>query len=252
MSDPAAIGASLSAHLSNEITCELLSENDTRVSCLTPLDYPSGDGITVWAQQQQAGFTVTDFGESLSELLAHPAQDYKALMDEATNICEGVDVDFMDGAVSTKASDQDVGDAIWRVATAAARIAQMSVSFHPQRRKREKRFLSEVEDVLRQHQLPVERERRIEGSSGHEHRASLFLPQREIILEPVGGAGNWNQISTIYTKFGDLSRTNGFKFWSVVDDREEPLREDLANMLVQVSEVMAWSRRDRWLESLRY
>jgi hypothetical protein len=247
MTSPAEIADRLQTHLANEIVCEVIATEDQRLGCLTPLDYPSGDGIMVWIEDRYDGLMVTDYGESLTELIGHPSQDHKALLDEATAICRRLDLEFRSGRIVTIANHEGVGDAIWRIATAAAQVAQMSVDFHPQRRHREQSFLYEIEDALRQRKLPVERERRLAGRSGHKHRASLYVPDREIIVEPVGGTGNWNQISTVYAKFGDLSRANGFRLYSVVDDREGALKDDLANLLVQVSDVIDWTRRDEWL-----
>jgi hypothetical protein len=250
MTTPDEIADRLRSHLADEVVCEVLAAGDSRLACLTPLDYPSGDGITVWVEDRFDGLIVTDYGESLTDVISRPSQDHKALLDEANAICQRLDLAFRDGRIVSSANHETVGDVIWRIATAAAQIAQTAVSFHPQRRSRERRFLYEVEDALKERKLPVERERRLPGQSGHEHSASLYVPERHLILEPVGGAGNWNQISTVYAKFGDLSRVNGFQFYSVVDDREGRLRDDLANLLMQFSDLVDWTRRDEWLPHL--
>jgi hypothetical protein len=251
LTDPSEIHERLRDFLSAEIACEFTPEVESRVGCLMPLDYPSGDGITVWVEQYGDRLVVTDYGESLTDLLGHAPQDHKAMLDQVTEICAPLGVQFRDGRLEAESTLDGIADALWRATNAASRIAQASDAFQPKRRKRtESQFVAEVEGTFRQRKIAVERERRIEGQSGHPHRATIFLPQREAIVEPIGPMGNWNQISSVYTKFGDLSHANGFKLYSLVDDRDGHLEYDLANMLVQVSSVVQWSRREQWLPQL--
>ncbi len=247
MTSPDEIAELVRAHLADEVVCELLDDGENRLACLTPLDYPSGDGVTVWVEDRYDGFIVTDYGDSLTDLLAHPAQDHKALLDQVRDICRQHDLAFRDGRIAATADRADLADVVWRAASAAAQIAQMSIVFRPHRRRREKGFANEVEATLRKRNVAVERDRKLAGGSGHEHKATLYLPDQETVFEPVGGAGYWNQVSTVYAKFGDLARSNGYRLFSLVDDREERLENDLANLLVQVSDVVQWSRRDEWL-----
>jgi hypothetical protein len=93
----------------------------------------------------------------------------------------------------------------------------------------------------------VEREHHLEGQSGHTHTATIYIPDREVIIEPVGGVGNWTQISSVYAKFGDLTKANGYRPFTLVDDRVKPLNQDIAAMLVQVSKVVQWSTRENWI-----
>jgi hypothetical protein len=69
-------------------------------------------------------------------------------------------------------------------------------------------------------------------------------------LEPIEAAAHFNVITSVYTKFGDLARANGYRGISLVDDRRATLSDDLAGILVQVSDVVRWTRRQEWLEQL--
>lgn len=241
----------LEGFLDAEIACEAINGGGNRVECLTPLDYPSGDGVGVWVESYASHFVVTDYGESLTDLLIHPPQDHKALHDQIDAVCAALGVTFADGRLQADAASLDaLGDAMWRVATAASRVAQASNAFHPRRRQAqaESPFIAEVEHVLRDLSVTVEREHKLAGASGHKHTATIYLPDREAILEPI--QGHWNQVSSVYTKFGDLSRANGYRLLSLLDDRSGSLDDELARMLVQVSDVVQWTRRDEWLRNV--
>ena len=238
-------------HVVDAVICAPLAGEDGRIGCVVPLDYPSGDEVSVWVEPKGSAFFVTDYGEALADALSRPVQDHKALVEQAEHVARVYGLTFSDERLAGEAGGDALGEMVWRVAAAAAQIAQVSAAFRPRRQRKTKDFVHEVERDFRQHDLAVERERKLEGKSGHEHRATIYLPANEIIVEPVGGGGgNWNQLSTVYTKLSDLAQANGFTPYTLVDDRQQPLEDDFASMLTQVSDVLAWSHRDEWIDSL--
>jgi hypothetical protein len=238
------------SYLREEVRCERSGVGNGRIGCVTPLEYPDGDSVVIWLRQQGALFEVTENGEALVGALAHPPQDLKALEELADAICRGQGVDYVSRRVLAHAELDALGEVVWRVSSAAAQIAQAADYFRPKRREHpERRFVGEVERTFRERQLPVERERKIEGKSGHRHRATIFLPSTEAVVEPVG-AGHWNKVTAVYAKFGDLREANGFRLYSLLDDREQLPDEEISRLLVQVGDVVAWSRRDEWLQAL--
>ncbi|MDP8908027.1 MAG: DUF1828 domain-containing protein [Chloroflexota bacterium] len=243
------VGKSVGDFLRQEVVTESLGPHDGRVSCLTPLDYPDGDGVVVWVIPQNGEFEATDYGEGYVALTEQPAQDRRALLDRAATICADLAVSFVEGRVVTKADAASLGDATWRVASASARIAQLIAFYQPRRRRRTRDFADTLLSEVRT-RAEVRRDEQLIGQSGHRHRASLFVPSTETILEPVSGQGNWSQVAAIYTKFGDLEHANGYKRLAVVDDRDETLPDDFKNMLVQVGAVVDWTLRERWLPRL--
>lgn len=239
-------------HLQAETSCATPTPDDRRVGCVTPLDYPDGDAVLVWVSPQVEDFEVTDYGESLTDFLTHSPQERTALVESAATISRRHGVSFQEGRVVTRCGEQTLGDAVWRVANASMQIAQSTATFRPRRRpQRENLFAVEVQRDLIRRNVPVERDRRLSGMSGHDHNTTLYLPYSGAILEPLSAEGHWNQVSTIYAKFGDLRQANGYRSFSLIDDREGQLREDLANLLVQVSAVIQWSRREEWVETLQ-
>lgn len=241
---------SVSKFLREEVLAEAVGAGDDRVSCLTPLYYPSGDGVVVWVTPRDDLFELTDYGEGYAGVSEHPAQDRRALLDRAAGICGDVGVSLIQGRVVTKADAGSLGDATWRVASASAQIAQLFAHYHPRRRRKEHRFVGELAHEVRAGGVELRQDEHILGKSGHRHRASIFVPASETILEPVGGQGNWSQVAAVYMKFGDLEHVNGFQRIAVVDDRDEALPDDFKNMLVQVGDVVDWTARELWLPSL--
>jgi hypothetical protein len=171
--------------------------------------------------------------------------------DGASRVAREWDVHFLHGRLTAEADPPTIAEAAWRVASASAQIAHLTLYYQPRRRKRERQFAGLVEKDMRRRSIAVEREHRLEGSSGHPHRATIYLPEHEVVMEPVTSHAHWNLISTIYAKFGDLRNVNGYRLMSVVDDREGRLPNDIENLLVQVGSVVDWSQRDAWMSNLR-
>lgn len=120
------VGGAVVEFLRREVVAESLGPHDDRVSCLTPLDYPGGDGVVVWVIPRKNGeFEATDYGEGHVALAEHPAPDRQRLLDQAVTICAELAVSFVEGRVVTYADAASLGDAVWRVASASAQIAQM-------------------------------------------------------------------------------------------------------------------------------
>lgn len=233
-------------YLSGEIECGPVSEADGRVACLTPLDYPSGDGVVIWTAPQGARYEITDYGEAYLALADHKPQSRNFYNDTARRICNDSGVEFVDGRITTHVAAPGIADAVWRVASASAQLAGIVEYHQPKHRNREREFAKEIQRSLTTRNVPVIKDERLIGQSGHSHRATLFLPGSHTIIEPIS-TGHWNQVSTTYAKLGDLSRANGYSLFSVIDDRQDKIEDDIVNMLVQVSDVVEWSHHEEWL-----
>jgi hypothetical protein len=236
------------AHLREDIRCEPLGAvGDDRIGCLTPLEYLNRDNIVVWIKPQNSRFEVTDYGEALPDPPTGEAQR-KALDDAVGLIAHGHGVRLEGGRLLTYCGLEELGEHVWSVATAAAQISQLDAGLRHPRRQKEQTFAAEVERTLNERQKPHERGHVIEGQSGHHHKATIFLPASETVLEPVGA--QFGQAASVYTKFGDIRNVNGFKLYSCLDDRQ-PMDAHVPSLLLQVSDaVVHWTRKDEWLDRL--
>lgn len=242
----------MSDYLSSEVVCVAIEAS--RIECEMPLEYPSGDSITVWVEQLGDTFRVSDYGESFVDLVASRRRDFRAIHRTAAAIGRRWGVELKDGSLVAQTKRDELADTVWRVAMVAARVAQATLreSAPHAQRERERYFVLEVEHELRKRNLRIEREARIPGYSGHQHKATFYVPEATAILEPINTPGHYNQISSVYMKFGDIAHANGnngqsHRRFSLVDDRGGSLSRDLASLLVQVSSLVAWTRRDEWM-----
>jgi len=247
------IETSVQAHLATEITCETILGDDTRVACIMPLQYPSGDSITIWVEQLGSKCRVSDYGEALIDLLTRDNRTRGAFEVTAKDIGARWGVEVNGGSLIAHCDQSALGEAVWRATMVAYRVAQaaqrLAPSHGPQERAHDA-FVNEVAQELSSRHLPVKRGWRIEGQSGRVHRATIFVPAVHVIVEPIDAEGHYSQITSVYAKFGDLAKKNGNRPISIINDRYARLDDGLAAMLLQVSEVVDWTQRGEWLAGL--
>lgn len=224
---------------------------DGRVAVLTPAEYPDGDAVAVWVSERGDGrYEVSDLGNADARLeTGGPGQ--RAIATPASTICRRLDVSFEGGAIVGRADADDLSATCWRVAQAAAAIAE-AATYHQAPPRKAAPLVSMLEREFRQRSVPVQLETVLEGASGHTYTASIFVPDRDAVLEPVGGEKAWNKAAAVYVEFGDLGAVNGYRLVSVLDDREEPIGEEVEHLLGQVGVVARWSRRGEWIDEITH
>jgi hypothetical protein len=221
---------------------------DGRIAVLTPAEYPDGDGVVVFVEAlEDGGYLVSDQGEADSTLISRVGT--RAVAAPASIIAGRLGVRFHGGQITAKADDESVAEVCWRVAQAAAAIAE-AVTFHKGQAPRDVEFVDLLASELQRRQVDVEREPELEGASGHRHKPALYVPATETVIEPIGGERAWNVATSVYVEFGDLGNANGYKLLAVLDDREANLSEDVAGLLRQVGNVGRWSRHQEWIATL--
>jgi hypothetical protein len=247
---PDSVRESVLATLSEEITCRSLGDGSNRIGCLTPFEYPDGDAVVVWVRELAGTFEVSDYGEGTAGQKHRSDHERTAVNKLVEQAARTYSVRAAKGRVGVESSPQSLGDAVLRVAAASAQVASTLARQGPakQRESDENEFVRLVDETIRERHVPVEREHRITGSSGHSHKATIYVPHSHSILEPVWS--NWNQVASVYTKFSDLAPVNGFKRFSLLDDRVQSPSDDTRTLLVKVSSVVTWSRHEDWLNQV--
>jgi hypothetical protein len=221
---------------------------DGRVAVLTPAEYPNRDGVVVWVEPAEGGgYVVSDHGEADSTLV--PAVGRRAVTAPAVLIATRFGVTFEKGQVRTNADEASLAEACWRVAQAAAALAEQ-ITFYRAQPQRDVEFVDLLASELRVRNVEIEREPQLEGASGHRHRPSIYLPRTETVIEPVGGDRPWQVASAVYVEFGDLKNADGYRLIAVLDDREANPGEDVAALLRQVAGVSRWSQSSEWMSGL--
>jgi Domain of unknown function DUF1828 len=246
------IEQTLRAFVSAEIECEAIPDDPTQVGCVMPLQYPSGDYVTVWVEQPGSRFRLSDHGESFRDVIGRKRADVRAMEAVAEGLAARWGVEVKGGALVAQADYAGLGDTMWRLAAAAHRVGHDAAAFRPPRhhRQREEHFVREVEGTFRNQNLAVERDVRLPGQSGHTYTATLYIPAEDMVVEPIPANAQYNQISSVYLKFGDLSHANGYGRLALVDDRYASPSSELDGALRQVGRVVRWTRREQWIVPL--
>ena len=238
----------LATFLSEDVEVAYL---DDRIAVLTPAEYPDGDAVAVWISERQEGrFEVSDLGNADARLEGGgPGQ--RAIGSAAMSICERLDLSFEGGAIIGRCGRAELSATCWRVAQAASAIAE-AATYHQSPSEKTAPLVDMLEREFKRRSVPIQLDAPLEGASGHTYTASLFVPDREAVLEPIGGEKSWNKAAAVYVEFGDLSAVNGYKLVSVLDDREESIGEEVEQLLGQVGIVARWSRRGEWIDELAH
>jgi hypothetical protein len=251
MIEPEELCAALTREVAGEIECS--PSTGDRIACLLPLTYPQGDGVTVWVAAEKDGFEVTDLGQGYTTLFAHYSPDLKTFAPLAQGICGSMGLTFIDGRVEGWANAIDLPMMVWAVGGASARIAEAMTFYRPRKRRAAKMaepetgFAGEVEHELRERKVDVAREVQLVGASGHRHRVTIFIPEREALVEPIEPGAGFGGAEPAYVKFGDIASANGYTRYAVIDDRAEAPSGEVVRLLVQVAKIVEWSEREPWL-----
>ena len=248
---PESVREDVLATLSTDVVCDFLDDGSNRIGCITPFEYPDGDAVVVWVRELGGKVEISDYGEGFSEQEFRSDYERRLVADLAEHAARVHGVRVFEGRLGAQAAVGQLGEFILRVASASAQVAQEIASSKPTRRKdtEENEFVRLVAETLQERHVPIEREHKIQGSSGHSHRATIFVSHTHSIIEPV--AGHWNQVASVYTKFSDIASVNGFNRYALLDDRREKPGEDIRSLLVQVSDVLTWSGHDGWVDRIK-
>lgn len=119
------------AHLREEVRADVLSEQDGRIGCVTPLEYADRDSVVVWVSQTGDDFLVTDYGDALADSLTWRKKERRALENVVHEIGAAFGVKYVDGRLFTHGQIGELGDLVWRVASAAAQASQTASVLRP-------------------------------------------------------------------------------------------------------------------------
>lgn len=217
-----------------------------RLRILTPFEYPDGDGVVVLVEQSPDGrFVVSDGGAAGATLLGQIGT--RAIASPATGIAQRFGIAFEAGEFTTTVeSGADIADACQRIARAAAGVTE-AAAYMRRSRPKETEFVDVITNKFHQRDIEVEAGRTLDGASGHSYTATLFVPDTETVIEPIGGERHWAIATAVYVEFGDLKEANGYRLMAILDDRKADLGPDVSNLLGQVADVAYWRQHNSWI-----
>jgi Domain of unknown function DUF1828 len=143
---PAELEASISGFLADEIHCELV---DDRLACVLPFAYPDGDSVVVYVSSRDAGFEITDYGESIRMSISRPNVRMKPLATLARATASNHGVGYGDGRFAALATADDVADVLWRIGQASSEFSHALVAQRPEI-GRDEPFADEIERALKE------------------------------------------------------------------------------------------------------
>lgn len=236
----------LTAYLADQVEVEPAGD---RVAILTPASYADGEGVVVYVSEREAGrFEVSDLGRADARLVG-AGPGVRSLRAVGAEIAERFDITLEAGVLIGRGGAAELAETCWRVAEAAVAVAE-AATWHKPQRAREQVFTDAIADAISGAAIEVKRETKLRGASGREYRASLYVPDREVVIEPVTPEQTLNRVTSVYVEFADLGRANGYELVAVIDDREAQDQEHVEGLLGQVGVVARWSRRQAWIERL--
>lgn len=111
----------ISSYLADEF--EVAPYGDERLACDTAIYYPDGESVTVFVTDRDGEMEVTDYGEGYARAIGRRGVRKAPIKVAALDICVSLGLEFSAGRISAATRGDRLADAVWRVATASARIA---------------------------------------------------------------------------------------------------------------------------------
>lgn len=229
-----------------------------RVRVRTPMLYPDGGVIDVFIMEHDGGYLVTDFGEALGWLGMQSASARLSPNQEALieDVCQTLSIESRYGQLMLRlGADDTIGEAVIRLAQAVARISNLWFTF---RRRSEKTTSDEVDEWLREKDIPFERAVSRLGQSGQDWTIDYQTQVNDrislVFLLSVGSRRTARRVAEhVLAGCVDLRylTTNepNLTFVSLFDDRKDVWSKRDFQLLREHSKIAQWSQLGA-LESL--
>lgn len=225
----------------------------------TPFLYPDGDVIDVFVVERQGVVEVTDFGEALGWLRTQSvARDLSPKQKRLVqDVCLTLGVELYRGQLVKKTSADDVSAAVYQVAQAALRVADL---WFTMRMRAVQTVGEEVADWLTEKEIAFDRNVPKKGRSGRTWTVDYQtrLPQRTalVFLLATGSRAAARRVTEhVVASLYDLSHLKkgqpDLGFVSLFDDTLDVWQEEDFRLVEGLSSVARWSRPDEFEAILR-
>ena len=216
----------------------------------TPLLYPDGGVVDVFVLQRGAGYTVTDFGDALGWLGLQLISRRRSRRQErlVQDVCQTLRIEtFHDQLVLRGVLDNALGEAVTRIAQAAVRVADLWFTIRGQSLQDTE---DEVDEWLREKQIPFQRQVTKPGRSGRDWTVNFETQAANrtslIFLLSTGSRGAARRVTEhVLAGYVDLSHLKGSQpnhaFISLFDDTVDVWRPEDFQLVEDHSEIARWS-----------
>ena len=248
--------ASIAGTLPPLFVCSPAPQEGVRVR--TPMLYPDGGVVDVFVLQRGNGYTITDFGDALGWLGLQSVSRQRSPKQHMLlqDICQTLRIElFQDQLILRSIAKDAVGESVLRVAQAVVRVSDLWFTLRSQSLQN---TADEVDEWLREKQIPFERYVQKQGRSTRnwtvdfetrtDNRISL------VFLLSTGARGAAHRVAEhVLAGCVDLIHLKAnqprLAFVSLFDDTGDVWRPEDFSLVDAYSEIARWSRPDE-VESL--
>lgn len=209
--------------------------------------YPDGESVEVFVQPQQDGsFRVTDLGEAM-RWASGRGYSRRSAREAVRDAVARTHLSEADGEIFGICPDVASAAAqVFFVSTAVTRATEMTVSRASPAADRRTAFRDEVTAELRERVPELRLNERLRGDSGRDYTVPAYHEPTHSVIHTLS-SGRFSAVAPVYAEISDITRVNGYRALTVIDDTRDDW--DLAGreLLAQVSEVAGWAQRDAWV-----
>ena len=250
--------ASLGNSLPALFSCSPGPQEGVRVR--TPLLYPDGGVVDVFVLERSNGYTVTDFGDALGwlDLQSVSRQRSPKRQTLILDVCQTLRIEFSRGQLVLRSvTDGALGESVLRVAQGVVRVSDLWFTL---RNQSVQNTADEVDEWLREKQIPFERYAQKQGRSTRtwtvDFEAHIDDQTSMIFLLSTGSRGAVRRLAEhVLAECVDLNHLKLNKpsivFVSLFDDTEDVWRPEDFSLLEGHTEIARWSRPDEFENLLR-
>ena len=226
----------------------------------TPMLYPDGGVVDVFVLERGGSYLVTDFGDALGWLSLQSVSRRRSPKQQTLiqDVCQTLRIALVDDQLVLRSvSDDALGESVVRVAQAAVRVSDLWFTLRSQSLQN---TADEVDEWLREKQIPFERQVQRQGRSTRNWNVDFetYTDNRTslVFLLSTGTRGAVRRLTEhVFTGCGDLSHLKigqpALTFVSLFDDTEDVWRSEDFNLVEVHSEIARWSRPDEFESLLR-
>ncbi len=263
--------ASISRNLPPLFECTPAPREGVRVR--TPMMYPDGDIVDVFALDRDDMILLTDFGEALGWLRMRSISTRRTSRQQELieDVCRTLGIELARGQLTLKVrADDDIAEAVLRLAQAVVRVSDVWFTFRYRRARQQSTRESgmesqaptpgysrstsdEVENWLRDKRIHFERGVKQVGRSGWDWTIDYRVASAErtslvFLLSADSREDGARVTEHVVSGCFDLNYLKDeeprLSFVSLFDDARNVWRDEDFNMVSSLSEIAYWSQPD--------
>lgn len=232
------------------------SENGKFLELSTPFLYPDGDVVNIFIKTEEKRIVITDAGETFRNLLMYniTTQLTKTRENILNDVLEVYKVNNVQGELWLEVKDtEQIAMGLMRLGQTITRLMDLTYTV---RHIPKTNFNNKVSEFLIKNQIECERDYRIVGGSGEEHKIDFLVKtnRRKKLIKTLSSkdASSANAlVSKTFRSWYDISRVDNSQKLTLLDDENDFWKDEWKAQLTYFSKVINFSDKDGIIEFLR-